>query len=78
MTRQLHVFLCLALVTCFPTRLSAYMFSYAWHWLHVSLQIICPTPKKGRPQIQKQTLCLISVPDVNDFGHVALFVKPKR
>ena len=54
MTRQLHVFLCLALVTCFPTRLSAYMFSYAWHvtgymfsfkWLALLL-------KKGRLQIQ--------------------------
>ena len=78
LTRQLHVFLCLALVTCFLTRLSAYMFPYAWHWLHVSLQTICPTPKKGRPQIQRQTFCLISVPDVNDFGHLALFVKPKK
>ena len=47
MTQQLHVFLCLALVTCFPTRLSAYMFSYAWNWLHVFPQIICPTPNKN-------------------------------
>ena len=54
------------------------MFSYARHWLHVSRQIICPTPINGRPQIQRQTLCLISVPDGNDFSHVALFVKPKR
>ena len=78
MTQQLHVFLCLALVTCFPTRLSAYMFSYAWNWLHVFPQIICPTPKKKRrPQIQRQTWCLISMPDVNDFGHVALLSNQK-
>ena len=55
-TLSLHVSLCVALVTCFPS----------------------PTPKKGRAQIQRQTFCLISVPDVNDFGHLALFVKPKK
>ena len=36
------------------------------------------TTETGRPQIQRQAWQLTSVPNVNDFGHVALFVKLKR
>ena len=36
------------------------------------------TTETGRPRIQKYELQLILVPDVNNLGHVDLFVKPKR
>ena len=41
-------------VACFPMLGTDYIFSHTTlnrhvfgHWLHVSLQMICPTPKKG-------------------------------
>ena len=65
----LHIFPHDSQLTCFPMRGTGYMFPLEWFALLL---------KKGRLQIQRQTFCLISVPDVNDFGHLALFVKPKK
>ena len=36
---QLHVFLHLALVACFPALDTGYMFSCTWYWLHVFLHL---------------------------------------
>ena len=36
------------------------------------------TTETGIPRIQKYALQLILVLDVNDLGHVDLFVRPKR
>ena len=40
--------------------------------------ILAVTTETGRLQIQRQAWQLILAPDVNESGHVALFVKPKR
>ena len=40
-----------------------------------AIYITTPT---GRPRIQRHALQLILAPDVNNTGHVALFVKPKK
>ena len=36
------------------------------------------TTETGRPRIQREASQLTLAPNVNDFGHVALFVKSKR
>ena len=66
---------------------AGYMFSHTTLSLHVFLCVELATCfpsnnlpyswKKRRPQIQRQTWCLISMPDVNDFGHVALLSNQK-
>ena len=45
--------------------------------------ILAVTTKTGRQQIQRHShmtvlAVLILAPDINDLGHVALFVTPKR
>lgn len=43
-----------------------------------TLLVIQITTKTGRLQIQRQMQQLTLVPNANDFGHVALFIIPKR
>ena len=40
--------------------------------------ILAVTAETGRLRIQRQASQLILAPDINESGHVDLFVKPKR
>ena len=53
---------------------SKQIFSENWRWVPLIFAVFAAT-KTGRPRIQRQEWQLILAPDVNDLGHVALFVK---